>query len=160
MIFHLISLFELTYSKAIYFNFYGKWPTRFSVLHIYHDICIPTANSEKPCGKIGFLEDLEIEERTPTLVTRSLPRRCLSVEGATNNRSGMNQTARPASVFLEMDNPRRLPTSSRSRRPRNYYISINVFHNSAKKGVRRKMDFNSIFDDQYAYIFMPLTILS
>ncbi|XP_033223984.1 uncharacterized protein LOC117177421 [Belonocnema kinseyi] len=81
------------------------------------------ANSEKPCGKIGVPDDLEAEERTSTLVTRSLPRRCLSVEGATNNRSGMNQTARPASVFLEMDNSRRFPTSTRSRRSRNYYIT-------------------------------------
>lgn len=95
-----------------------------------------TVNSEKPCGKIEVPDDLEEEEeRQPTLVTRSLPRRCLSVEGATNNRSGMNQTTRPASVFLEMDNPRRFPTSTRSRRPRNYYISINLkaYNNLLKK---------------------------
>lgn len=136
-------------------NVHSKWST------------LPTnrVNSEKACGKIEVPDDLEEEEeerRPPALVTRSLPRRCLSVEGATNNRSGMNQTVRPASVFLEMDNPRRLPTSTRSRRPRNYYITRPYRREAPSPRIMSPMGFavhRQVYADDYDvdYDYNPTT---
>lgn len=59
-------------------------------------------------------------KRTP-LATRSLPRRCLSVEGATTNyKTNLAPPLRPPSIYLEMENGRR-GQSTRTRRYRSNY---------------------------------------
>ncbi|OAD52908.1 Two pore potassium channel protein sup-9 [Eufriesea mexicana] len=60
----------------------------------------------------------ENDEKRAPLATRSLPRRCLSVEGATSNyRTNLAPPLRPSSIYLELENSRRSQIS-RSRRYR------------------------------------------
>ncbi|XP_015429617.1 PREDICTED: uncharacterized protein LOC107186298 [Dufourea novaeangliae] len=62
----------------------------------------------------------QVEKQVP-YTTRSLPRRCLSVEGATTNyKSNLASPLRPSPTYFEMENTRRLP-SMRSRRYRSNY---------------------------------------
>jgi len=79
---------------------------------------ITVENSEKP-QSTEMVEELDgVEKRTSF---RSLPRRCLSVEGATTtNRASSFSGHRPASIYLEMEYMKR-SQSSKSRRSRSNY---------------------------------------
>ncbi|CAD1477124.1 unnamed protein product, partial [Heterotrigona itama] len=58
------------------------------------------------------------------LVTRSLPRRCLSMEGATSNyRTNLAPPLRPSSIYLELENSRRSQVSKTRRYRTNYPIA-------------------------------------
>ncbi|XP_067213829.1 uncharacterized protein [Linepithema humile] len=78
-------------------------------------------NSEKPQSN-GMAEEPDGVERQTSFSPRSLPRRCLSVEGATTNNHRTNSTSglRPASVYLELEHMRR-SQSTKARRTRSNY---------------------------------------
>ncbi|XP_014479165.1 PREDICTED: uncharacterized protein LOC106746743 isoform X2 [Dinoponera quadriceps] len=78
-------------------------------------------NSEKPQSNGTTDEPDNAEKQTP-LSPRSLPRRCLSVEGATTNsqRTSLASGLRPAQVYLEMEHMGR-SQSAKSRRTRSNY---------------------------------------
>nr|XP_031838304.1 uncharacterized protein LOC116429463 isoform X2 [Nomia melanderi] len=75
-------------------------------------------------GKLRVIEtteNVDNVEKQVQYTTRSLPRRCLSVEGATTNyKTNLAPPLRQSSAYLEMENWRRHP-SSRSRRYRSNY---------------------------------------
>ncbi|XP_029159233.1 uncharacterized protein LOC114931398 isoform X2 [Nylanderia fulva] len=65
-------------------------------------------NSERPRSN-GTTEEADTGEKQTSFNPRSLPRRCLSVEGATTNNHEASLTSglRPPSVYLEMEHMRR-----------------------------------------------------
>ncbi|XP_011698756.1 PREDICTED: uncharacterized protein LOC105456429 isoform X2 [Wasmannia auropunctata] len=67
-------------------------------------------------------EELDGVEKRTSFNPRSLPRRCLSVEGATttNHRMSSSSGLRPASIYLEMEYMKR-SQSTKSRRTRSNY---------------------------------------
>ncbi|XP_077273512.1 potassium two pore domain channel subfamily K member galene isoform X2 [Temnothorax americanus] len=78
-------------------------------------------NSEKPRSN-ETPEELDGVEKRTSFSPRSLPRRCLSVEGATttNHRTSSSSGPRPSSIYLEMEYMRR-SQSTKSRRTRSNY---------------------------------------
>ncbi|KAL6257320.1 hypothetical protein P5V15_010895 [Pogonomyrmex californicus] len=78
-------------------------------------------NSEKLQSN-GTAEELDSVEKRASFNPRSLPRRCLSVEGATTNVHRTNSSAglRPAAIYLEMEYMKR-SQSTKSRRTRSNY---------------------------------------
>ncbi|KYQ46544.1 TWiK family of potassium channels protein 7 [Trachymyrmex zeteki] len=77
-------------------------------------------NLEKP-QSTEMAEELDGVEKRTSFSPRSLPRRCLSVEGATTtNRASSFSGHRPASIYLEMEYMKR-SQSSKSRRTRSNY---------------------------------------
>ncbi|RLU22968.1 hypothetical protein DMN91_005246 [Ooceraea biroi] len=78
-------------------------------------------NLEKPQGN-GTAEELDSTEKQTSFGPRPLPRRCLSVEGATtnNHRVSLTPAPRPSSVYLEMEHMRR-SQSTKTRRTRSNY---------------------------------------
>ncbi|XP_043529101.1 uncharacterized protein LOC122538794, partial [Frieseomelitta varia] len=63
-------------------------------------------------------------EKQAPLTTRSLPRRCLSMEGATSNyRMNLAPPLRPSSIYLELENSRRSQVSKTRRYRTNYPIA-------------------------------------
>ncbi|XP_076479848.1 potassium two pore domain channel subfamily K member galene isoform X2 [Bombus vancouverensis nearcticus] len=78
-------------------------------------------NTSKSRVEPEAAETLENVEKQAPLVTRSLPRRCLSMEGATSNyRTNLAQPLRPSPTYLELENSRR-SQFSRSRRYKTNY---------------------------------------
>ncbi|GAB1859539.1 Potassium channel subfamily K member 9 [Camponotus japonicus] len=83
-------------------------------------------NSERPRSN-GTTEEPDSTEKQTSLNPRSLPRRCLSVEGATTNqRTSLTSGLRPPSVYLEMEHMRR-SQSGKSRRSRSNYSVARSF---------------------------------
>jgi len=84
---------------------------------------ITVENSEKPQSS-ETAEELDNAEKQTSFGPRSLPRRCLSVEGATTNNHRMSLTPGPRpgppSVYLEMEHMRRTQ-STKTRRTRSNY---------------------------------------
>ncbi|XP_072758263.1 uncharacterized protein Galene [Anoplolepis gracilipes] len=89
-------------------------------------------NSERPQSN-GTTEEPDSAEKQTSFNPRSLPRRCLSVEGATTNNHRTSLTSsglRPPSVYLEMEHMRRSQSGKSSRRSRSNYSVARSF----KKG--------------------------
>ncbi|XP_011262011.1 uncharacterized protein LOC105254800 isoform X2 [Camponotus floridanus] len=83
-------------------------------------------NSQRPQSN-GTTEEPDSSEKQTSLNPRSLPRRCLSVEGATTNqRTNLTSGLRPPSVYLEMEHMRR-SQSGKSRRSRSNYSVARSF---------------------------------
>ncbi|XP_076681988.1 potassium two pore domain channel subfamily K member galene isoform X1 [Andrena cerasifolii] len=81
----------------------------------------PTGNRLGISRKAEDTGAAENGEKATPYTTRSLPRRCLSVEGATASyRTNVPAALRAPSVYLEMDTSRR-PQSARARRYRSNY---------------------------------------
>lgn len=78
-------------------------------------------NSERPRSN-GTTQEPDTAEKQTSFNPRSLPRRCLSVEGATNNHgASLTSELRPPSVYLEMEHMRRSQSVKDSRRSRSNY---------------------------------------
>lgn len=78
-------------------------------------------NTSKSRVEPEAAETLENVEKQAPLVTRSLPRRCLSMEGATSNyRTNLAQPLRPSPTYLELENSRRSQFSKSRRYKTNY----------------------------------------
>ncbi|KAK1130937.1 hypothetical protein K0M31_017242 [Melipona bicolor] len=74
--------------------------------------------------KAEAAEIRENGEKQAPLATRSLPRRCLSMEGATSNyRTNLAPPLRPSSIYLELENSRRSQVSKTRRYRTNYPIA-------------------------------------
>ncbi|KOX71128.1 Two pore potassium channel protein sup-9 [Melipona quadrifasciata] len=74
--------------------------------------------------KAEAAEIRENGEKQAPLTTRSLPRRCLSMEGATSNyRTNLAPPLRPSSIYLELENSRRSQVSKTRRYRTNYPIA-------------------------------------
>ncbi|KAH0946822.1 hypothetical protein HN011_003471 [Eciton burchellii] len=85
-------------------------------------------NSEKPQGNETAAEELDNAEKQTSFGPRSLPRRCLSVEGATTNNHRMSLTHSvprpgPPSVYLEMEHMRRTQSTKTRRTRSNYSVA-------------------------------------
>ncbi|XP_070153701.1 uncharacterized protein Galene [Polyergus mexicanus] len=84
-------------------------------------------NSERPRSN-GTTEEPDSAEKQTSFNPRSLPRRCLSVEGATtNHRTSLTSGLRPPSVYLEMEHMRRSQSGKSSRRSRSNYSVARSF---------------------------------
>jgi len=79
---------------------------------------ITVENLEKP--QSNETADLDGIEKQTSFRTRSFPRRCLSIEGATTTNHRTSSGLRPASIYLEMDYMKR-SQSSKNRRTRSNY---------------------------------------
>ncbi|KAL6432873.1 hypothetical protein ACFW04_006316 [Cataglyphis niger] len=83
--------------------------------------------SERP-RSIGTTEEADSVEKQTSFNPRSLPRRCLSVEGATtNHRTSLTSGLRPPSVYLEMEHMRRSQSVKSTRRSRSNYSVARSF---------------------------------
>lgn len=84
-------------------------------------LSFPVDNSKKTQPEAQITGVKENGAKQVPLVTRSLPRRCLSMEGATSNyRSNLSPPLRPSPIYLDMENPRR-SYAPKSRRYRSNY---------------------------------------
>ncbi|XP_066584445.1 uncharacterized protein galene [Prorops nasuta] len=78
-------------------------------------------------------------EKQRSYSTRSLPRRCLSVEGATSNHT---TNLVPPSIYLEMEQPRRSRLPSKSRRSRtNLPVARSYKHEAPSPRIMSPMGF-------------------
>ncbi|CAK9811482.1 Potassium channel subfamily K member 9 [Anthophora plagiata] len=116
-------------------------------------------DSRKSRQVAEMVEGVENGEKQPPLVTRSLPRRCLSMEGATSNyRTNLPTPLRPSSIYLEMENSRR-SQASRTKRYRSNYPAARSYRretlpmdimSSAGYPTHRQMYVDD-FDSEYEY---------
>lgn len=72
-------------------------------------------------------ETRENSEKQEPLMTRSLPRRCLSMEGATSNyRMSLPTSLRPSSIYLDLENSKKTQVSKIRRYRNNYPIGKSI----------------------------------
>ncbi|XP_043796576.1 uncharacterized protein LOC122717008 isoform X2 [Apis laboriosa] len=87
-----------------------------------------TSDTSKSKEEPEATETRENSEKQEPLVTRSLPRRCLSMDGATSNyRMSLPSSLRPSSIYLDLENSRKTQVPKTRRYRNNYPIGFGDF---------------------------------